>query len=102
MDRLHDRILRFSGLGRRDLISALIRMDAKQYAAATNGARTRGGTNARHRADEAKDKVNRLGKIIHFLRFRFPMPAGPDESICQLLAEKLQAKGDWEGQIPSG
>ena len=42
----------------------------------------------------------RLGRIIYFLRFRSPATGATprDMTLCQKLADKLQAKGQWSGE----
>ena len=98
MDDLDTRIRQLSDLDRVSLIRALIRVDA-QAEARTRGAgsRARLGTSARNRADNARNEMARLGRIIYFLRFRSPLPGG-DEALCEMLAEKLNAKGQWTGE----
>ena len=99
MEDLDTRIRRLSDLDRVSLIRALIGMDANaERITHSAGSRARSGTADRNRADAARDDINRLGAIIYFLRFRFPLPER-DRDLCEMLARKLEAKGDWKGDI---
>lgn len=101
MEDLDSTIRRLSDLDRVSLIRALIRMDAEaQRIARGAGSRAKRFSMARNRAEEARDQTNRLGAIIYFLRFRSPASSATaaDLKLCAMLAEKLQAKGQWTGE----
>jgi len=82
------------------MIQGLIRLDAQAKARAKAGARAKRGTTARNRADEARAETERLGRIVYFLRSRSPASnATPQDMVlCDALAGKLQAKGQWAGE----
>lgn len=101
MEDLRERIRRLSDLGRIPLINALIGIDAQEQARASGrDRRARLGSTARNRAEEARSNSNRLGQIIYFLRFRSPATntSAADLALCDELAEKLKAKGQWDGE----
>ena len=82
------------------MIKELIRLDAQAQIRARSGVRAKRGTTARNRSDEARAETERLGRIIYFLRFRSPAATATaeDMALCNALAEKLQAKGQWTGE----
>lgn len=101
MEDLHTSIWRLSDLDRVPLIEALIRMDATAQATARGrGSRARRGTMERYRVEQASDDSDTLGRIIYFLRFRSPAThaTAADLALCDELAEKLRAKGQWQGE----
>ncbi len=87
----------------RNLIEALIRIDAQLQARARKGRRAKLSSTDRLRSDEARGEVNRLGRIIYFLRFRSPASSSTerDDRLRAMLAEKYKAKGQWEHNIES-
>lgn len=95
-----ERVRRLIGLDRIPLIHALIDADAQMEALARAGARAKRGTVACYRAEEARDQVARFGRLIHFLRFRMQATGATvaDLELCDMLAEKLRAKGQREGE----
>jgi hypothetical protein len=97
---LDARILALSDLDRVPLIERLIALDTQARERARPGRRAARGTPTRMRADEALAESERLGRIIYFLRFRsFATPSTPkDELLCNVLAEKLTARGQWTGE----
>jgi hypothetical protein len=101
MEDLDSRIRRLSDLDRVPLIQALIRIDAEMKRLARSGRRARLGTPSRNRADDALEQTYRLGQIIYFLRFRSPATntRPGDLAFCDMLAEKLRAKGQWTGDV---
>jgi hypothetical protein len=100
MDNLNTRILAVADLDRVPMIETLIALDAHAQARARTGRHARLGTVTRNRADEARGEAERLGRIIYFLRFRSQPSALTDEDarLCDILATKLQAKGQWAGE----
>ncbi len=97
MDDLDATIRPLSDLDRADLIKTLRRIDRQMLDIARGaGGRAKLGSSARNRAEEARANCDRLGRIIYFLQFRFPLPER-DKALCEMLAEKLQAKGQWTG-----
>ena len=91
MHDLASRIQALSDLPRIPLIEALIRIDADAQARARRGSRARRGTVDRDRSETARNDSNRLGQIIHFLRFHSlatDTSAG-DMVLCEMLARKL-------------
>jgi hypothetical protein len=101
MQDLDDRIRALSELDRIPLIQALIRIDSQlQPQAGGSGRRAKRGSMERYRAEEARAESDRLGRIIYFLRFRSPATAATaaDSLLCEMLAEKLRAKGQWAGE----
>jgi len=101
MEDLRERILRLSDLDRVALIEALVRMDDQQRAIARGaGSRARLGSIERNRAEEAQSNCNRLGKILYFLRHRSPTfdTSTEDAALCDTLAERFRAKGQWTGE----
>jgi hypothetical protein len=100
VEDLNTRIQRLSDLDRGPLIDALIRIDAEMRDRPRVGDRARLGSAERTRADDARSESDRLGRIIYFLRFQSPaFGATPEDlALCDLLAEKLKAKGQWEGE----
>jgi hypothetical protein len=97
---LNERVHHLSDLDRIKMIQALIRIDAQMQAIARKGARAKRDSPTRYRADEARSQVARLGRIIYFLRFRTPATGTTDDDfmLCDMLAKKLRAKGQWEGE----
>jgi len=93
IEDLETRIQRLSDLDRATLIHALIWMDTVSQAQARKG---RG-----QRAEQAQEDSDRLWRIIQFLRSRSPADSATaaDLALCDMLAEKLQAKGQWEGEV---
>ncbi len=84
-----------------DIINALIAADAvAQRRARGRGSRAPLGSTERGRAQEARRQSERYGRIIYFLRFRSPATGSTeaDLALCDLLAEKLAAKGQWLGE----
>jgi hypothetical protein len=100
LPNLSERVRRLSNLDRVQIIDALIGIDAQMQAIARRGTRAKRDSPARYRADEALSQVGRLGRIIYFLRFRTPATGITDDDLilCDMLAEKLRAKGQWEGE----
>jgi hypothetical protein len=100
MDDLNTRILAVAELDRVPMIESLIGLDAQAQARARSGRKARLGTVARNRADEARAQAERLGRIIYFLRFRSRPSTFTEEDarLCDILAGKLQAKGQWAGE----
>ena len=97
MEDLDSRIRRLSEMDCIPLIRELRRIDAGVHSVASgSGSRASRGSVARNRAEDARDETARLGAIIHFLWFRFPVP-DRDRALCEMLAQKLQAKGQWTG-----
>lgn len=97
---LSERIRYLSDLDRIQLIDALIRIDAQMQAIARKGRNAKRDSPSRYHAEEARAQVARLGRIIYFLRFRSPATGATDDDfmLCNMLAEKLRAKGQWEGE----
>lgn len=97
---LDARILALADLDRVPLIEKLITLDTQARARARPGRRAAHGTPARLRADEALAESDRLGRIIYFLRVRnlAARSTSKDEALCNALAEKLTAKGQWAGE----
>jgi hypothetical protein len=101
MDDLSTRILAVAELDRVPMIEALIALDAQAQARARiAGRRPPVGSMRIIRADEARAQAERLGRIIYFLRFRTQPSTFTDEDarLCEILAAKLQAKGQWTGE----
>ena len=100
MEDLDNRIRRLSDLDRVPLIRELIRIDAQAQELARTGRRARLGSTTRNRAEGAQRQSERLGMIIYFLRYRSPASGAraKDMELCHILAEKLQAKGQWTGE----
>ncbi len=96
---LSERIRYLSDLDRVQMIDALIRIDAQMQAIARSGRSGKRFSQVRLRAEEARSQVGRLGCIIYFLRFRTPATGrtNDDLMLCDMLAEKLRAKDQWEG-----
>ena len=82
------------------LIKALIDCDAAAERIAKAGSRAKKDSPARYRAEEARSQVDRFGRIIHFLRFRLSTTGATaaDQALCDMLARKLEAKGQWIGE----
>jgi hypothetical protein len=97
---LDARILALAELDRVPLIEKLIALDAQARARARIGRRAAHGTPTRMRADEALAESERLGRITYFLRVRdFASSTTPKyQVLCNVLAEKLTAKGQWAGK----
>jgi hypothetical protein len=100
MGDLDTRILAVAELDRVPMIETLIGLDAQAQARARSGRHARLGSVRSNRADEARAEAERLGRIIYFLRFRSPPSTLTDEDarLCEILAAKLQAKGQWTGE----
>ena len=100
MEDLNTRIRQLSDLDRVPLINALIHMDAEMQARSRTGRRARLLSTERIRADDARHASDRLGRIIYFLRFRTLAfgATSEDLALCDVLAEKLRAKGQWTGE----
>jgi hypothetical protein len=100
MEDLDIRIRRLSDLDRVALVQELVRMDDVAAALARGATRAKRGSVARERAEQARADRARLGGIIYFLRFRSPATGATseDRKLCEMLAEKLRAKGQWEGE----
>jgi hypothetical protein len=103
MDDLNTRILAVAALDRVPMIEALIALDAQAQArarSARSGRPARLGSMRMNRAVEARAEAERLGRIIYFLRFRSPPSTLTDQDarLCEILAAKLQAKGQWTGE----
>jgi hypothetical protein len=96
---LDARVLALADLDRVPLIEKLIGLDAQAQARARAGRRVRRGSIVRMRADEAFAESERLGRIIFFLRFRLSPDhaTANDLALCDALAAKLAAKGQWSG-----
>ena len=90
-------------LDRREIIRQLISADADAQRSAKSGHRERRGTPAQCRAEQARYDGERYGRIIYFLRFRSVAQGSTDADLklCDLLAAKLNNKGQWTGQIRS-
>lgn len=95
-----ERIRSFSDLDRIPLINALISCDAEAKSIAKAGSRAKRNSPARYRAEEARSQIDRFGRIIYFLRFRSPASGATvaDQALCDMLAKKLEAKGQWVGE----
>ena len=78
----------------------LLALDTHSRARARLGRRAAVGSMVRTHAEEALAESDRLGRIIYFLRFRnFASSSTPkDQVLCNALAEKLTAKGQWTGE----
>jgi hypothetical protein len=100
MRNLDERVRSLSDLDRIPLIKALIAYDAEAERIAKAGSRAKSGSPARYRAEEARGQIARLGRIIYFLRFRSPASGATaaDQALCEMLATKLEAKGQWVGE----
>ena len=100
MEDLDTRIRALSDLERIPLIQELIRIDSGKQALARAGRRARRGTAERYRSEQARSDSDRLGQIIYFLRFRSPATntSAEDLALCDMLADKLRAKGQWTGE----
>jgi len=101
MDTLATRIERISDLNRVALIQELIRIDAVAQVRAHRQSRASRGTLARYRSEAARNDSDRLGQIIYFLRFRTSAinTSEEDMALCEMLAQKLQVKNDWIGEV---
>jgi hypothetical protein len=97
---LDSRILAVAELDRVPMIERLIAFNADAGTRTRMGRCARLGTATRTCAEEARTETERLGRIISFLRFRKP-PTGlthGDARLCETLAGKLRAKGQWTGE----
>jgi hypothetical protein len=97
---LDARILALADLDRVPLIEKLIAFDSEARAWARAGRRAARGGMVRMRADQAVAESERIGRIIYFLRFRRMADSGTakDDVLCDALAAKLTAKGQWVGE----
>ena len=98
---LEDTLQAVANLDRLSMIRELIRIDADlQRIARGRGNRARTGTPERIRAENARHDSGRLGAFIYFLRFRTMADStnDGDRVLCLMLAEKLEAKGQWAGE----
>jgi hypothetical protein len=87
-------------LNRSEMIDRLIAADASANSIARAASWSKRGTAAYHQAEDAKLQVERLGRIIYFLRFRNIVEgcSAEDLMLCNLLAERLKGKGQWRGR----
>jgi hypothetical protein len=101
MRDLDEYVTSLAGLDRREIIRLLISADAEAQMLAKSGHRQRRGTAAQCRAEQARYDGERYGRIIYFLRFRNPPQGSTDADLklCDLLAAKLNNKGQWKGRI---
>jgi hypothetical protein len=97
---LDTRILALADLDRVPLIEKLIALDTQARQRARPGRRARPSTLTRALAEEALAESTRLGRVIHFLRWRSfaPSMTPTEQLLCATLAEKLTAKGQWAGE----
>jgi len=97
---LDARVLALADLDRVPLIEKLIALDTQARQRARPGRRARPSTLTRALAEEALAESYRLGRIIHFLRWRSfaPSMTARDQALCTTLAEKLSTKGQWAGE----
>ncbi len=97
---LDARILALAELDRVPLIEKLIALDTQSRARARAGRRAARSSAVKTDAEFARADSDRLGRIIYFLRFRnFASSSTPkDQVLCNALAEKLTAKGQWTGE----
>lgn len=54
------------------------------------------------RSLDAQKQSERFGRILFFLRRRMHSDSATimDRELCDMLAEKLRAKGQWSGECP--
>ena len=90
-------------LDRREIIRQLISADSDTQRLAGSGRRERIGTPEQCGTEQARYDGERYGRIIYFLRFRNPPQGSTDADLklCDLLAAKLNNKGQWTGQLRS-
>jgi hypothetical protein len=52
------------------------------------------------RSPEAQERSERYGRILFFLRQRMhsDTATAADRELCDMLAERLRAKGQWKGE----
>jgi hypothetical protein len=96
---LDARIQALADLDRVPLIEKLMLLEIQARGRARPGRRAIRNSIARARVDNAKTDSERLGRIIYFLRFRnlAERATTEDTSLCHSLADKLAAKGQWNG-----
>jgi hypothetical protein len=100
MDDLDTRIQKLSERDRVSLIQELVRMADQMDARVRAGRRAKRDSVARRLADNARAQGAHLARIIFFLRRRIPATGATaeDQRLCDMLAEKLEAKGQWVGE----
>jgi hypothetical protein len=103
MHNLDEYVTSLAGLDRREIIRILVSADADAQMLAKSGHRERRGTLAQCRAEQARCDGERYGRIIYVLRFRSVAQGSSDADLklCDLLAAKLNNKGQWKGLMRS-
>jgi hypothetical protein len=100
MRNVNDIVRTNSELDRIPMIEALICADSDARSLAQRGRSAKRYSGLWQRAEEAASHTARFGRIIYFLRFRSPASGATAEDLelCEMLAQKLEAKGQWRGE----
>ena len=85
-----------------EIIKALVAADKRAAGVWQAGRRTKRDSPAtKRRSEDARHQVDRFERVIFFLRFHSlaTTATAADVALCDMLAEKLKAKGQWTSEL---